>query len=167
MLLDYILFAAIAYWVYRDAKTRKNNAIGWSLGTFIIGPIVLPVYLAKRNLKAGEVREGGTAWNILRYFAIFWTLAVAIAIGGGLLNASNMAQHATSEVEHVGMVIGTGIGVGLLVFIWFIVLVAALVLGMFLKKTSVIEKGPTGALALGVPETRDNPLSNSEKARGV
>ena len=33
--------------------------------------------------------------------------------------------------------------------IWvFVVAVAALVLGMFLKKSSVVEKGPTGPLAV-------------------
>ena len=156
MLFDYILYAAIAFWVYQDAKKRKNHTIGWPLGTFLIGPIVLPVYLAKRNLKAGEVREGGTAWNILRYFAIFWTLTMAVAIGAGLLNASNVAQQAASEAEQAGIVVGAGIGVSMLAFLWFIVLVSALVLGLFLKKSSVVEKGPTGALALELSSPEEN-----------
>jgi hypothetical protein len=36
----------------------------------------------------------------------------------------------------------------MLMGLWFFVMVGALVIGLFVKKTSIIEKGPTGALAL-------------------
>ena len=43
--------------------------------------------------------------------------------------------------------VGVALGLGVIGFIWFAVATGALVLGLFLK-TSVIEEGPTGALAL-------------------
>jgi len=46
----WILWLLIAIWVLFDAKKRRNNMIGWPIGTFLLGVIVLPVYLAKRNL---------------------------------------------------------------------------------------------------------------------
>jgi len=43
--------------------------------------------------------------------------------------------------------IGATIGLGIIFLLWFIFLVVALVLGLFLKKSSIVEKGPTGPLA--------------------
>jgi hypothetical protein len=56
----FVLYAIFAVWVFIDAKKRMNHMVGWPLATFILGPLVLPVYFAKRNLKESEVREGGT-----------------------------------------------------------------------------------------------------------
>lgn len=55
----FIIYGLIAIWVFFDAKKRKNNIFGWAVGTFFIGPLLLPFYLVKRNLKTGEVRECG------------------------------------------------------------------------------------------------------------
>jgi hypothetical protein len=65
----------------------------------------------------------------------------------GMVGVSDVAQKATSEAEQAGMAIGATIGLGMIFILWFIVLVAALVLGLFLKKSSIVEKGPTGPLA--------------------
>src|SRR5258708_28900846 len=76
-----VLYGIFALWVLQDGLSRKlaTSAAGWTLGTLLLGPIILPVYLAKRPLKKGEVREGGTAWNILKNFAVLWTVLMAIA----------------------------------------------------------------------------------------
>ena len=50
----FLLYAALAVWVFINADDRENHALGWAIGTFLAGPIGLAVYLAKRNLKAGE-----------------------------------------------------------------------------------------------------------------
>lgn len=56
----YIVFNLIfAIWVLVDSRKRKANVLFWTIGTLLLGPIVLCVYFAKRPLKAGEVREGG------------------------------------------------------------------------------------------------------------
>lgn len=67
----FVLYLAFAVWVFADAKKRMNHPMGWPAATLVLGPVVLPVYFAKRNLKAGEVREGGTGWNVIKNFALF------------------------------------------------------------------------------------------------
>lgn len=43
----------------------------WILGTLLCAPFVLPLYLAKRALQPGEVREGGYR---LEQYEIFFTV---------------------------------------------------------------------------------------------
>jgi len=64
----FLLYGAFAPWVLFDGLSRKmgSSAVLWTIGTLILGPITLPIYLALRPLKQGEVREGGTAWNVLK-----------------------------------------------------------------------------------------------------
>lgn len=143
----FILYAVIAVWVFTDAKKRMNHIVGWPLATFILGPIVLPVYFAKRNLKADEIREGGTGWNVLKNFALFWTITMVVAGIAGMVSVSDVVQKAGSEAEQAGAAIGATLGLGMIFGLWFIVFVGALVLGLFLKKSSIVEKGPTGPLA--------------------
>jgi len=143
----WILYALFALWVFYDAGKRKNNRIWWPLATFLIGPLALPVYYAKRNLKEGEVREGGTAWNVLKNFALFWTITMVVAAVAGMAGAGEVVNNAGNEYEQAGAVIGMGIGFAMLGTLWFFPMVGALILGFFLKKSSIVEKGPTGKLA--------------------
>ena len=140
------LFGIIAAWVLYDGFTRKINPIVWALGTFVLGPIVLPFYFAKRPLKDGEIREGGTGWNVLRNFALAWTLVMAVAAFAGLFNAGEASQGLKSDAEKVGAGLGIVVGMGLLGALWFFPMVGALLLGLFLKKSSIIERGPSGPL---------------------
>lgn len=48
-LVGYAIAAAIAYWVYTDAKKRGMNAIGWAIGTFLVCIVFLPLYLIIRK----------------------------------------------------------------------------------------------------------------------
>ena len=142
-----VLYIAIAIWLFLDAKKRKTNGIPWSAFTVLFGPIVVPLWMAKRPLKSGEVREGGTAWNVLKNFALMWTLTMFVWFVAGMALASKAVQETGDQYEQAGAAIGGAIG-GVLIFgIWFVGLVSSLVLGMFLKKNSVVEKGPTGPLA--------------------
>lgn len=143
----FVLYLIFAVWVFIDAKKRMNNVVGWPLMTVVLGPVVLPVYLAKRNLKEGEVREGGTGWNVLKNFALFWTITIVVVGFVVLGGVSQVSQQATSEAEQTGVAIGAALGLGMIAALWFFVLVAALVLGMFLKKSRMVEEGPTGPLA--------------------
>ena len=143
----FVLYAIFAVWVIIDAKKRMNHVVGWPLATVILGPLVLPVYFAKRHLKEGEIREGGTGWNVLKSFALFWTITMVVAGIAGMVGISDVAQKATTDAEQAGVAIGATIGLGMIFILWFIVLLAALVLGLFLKKSSIVEKGPTGPLA--------------------
>ena len=60
--VDAIILAA---WTFYDIRKRRDH-FGWVIGVLIAGVLVLPVYLAKRSLKPGETREGGTGWNVLK-----------------------------------------------------------------------------------------------------
>lgn len=143
----FVLYLAFAVWVFTDAKKRLNHQIGWPAATFVLGPVVLPVYFAKRHLKTGEVREGGTGWNVIKNFALFWTLTVAVGAIAGMVNAGQMADQATTQAQKAGAAIGATLGMGMILVLWFVVLAAALILGLFLKKSSIVEHGPTGPLA--------------------
>ena len=48
----FMLYLVFAVWVFIDAKKRLNHPIGWPAATFAMGPIMLPVYFAKRNLSS-------------------------------------------------------------------------------------------------------------------
>lgn len=143
-----ILYAAFAVWVLFDSLSRKNGAgaVGWGLGTLILGPVVLPFYLARRPLKQGEVREGGPAWNILKNFAILWTILMAVA---GINAMAEMAKHTSgmdSDAARVGAGLGIIMGMGLLLVLWFLPTAGAALLGFLLKKNTIVETGPTGPL---------------------
>ncbi len=142
----FIVYGIFAIWVLVDGLRRKARAIIWAIGTFLIGPILLPIYVAKRPLKSGETREGGTGWNVLRNFALFWTILMMVAAVWGVVAVSQEASTFQSEAEQAGAAIGTALGLGMIGALWFFPMVGALVLGLFLKKSSIVENGPTGRL---------------------
>jgi hypothetical protein len=143
------VFVPLAIWMFIDAKRRRYDAgKWWAIATTLFCPITAPVYFASRNLRKGESREGGKAWNVLKNFALFWTVTIAIATVAGMASIAGSSDELNDDYERAGAAIGTALGLGLLFFIWFFPMVGALVLGMFLKKSSLVETGPTGALAL-------------------
>jgi len=160
----YIVFNLIfTIWVLVDSRKRKANVLFWTIGTLLLGPIVLCVYFAKRPLKAGEVREGGTAWNVLKNFAFFWTLLMLFAAVSGMISVSEDISTSQSVAEKAGTAIGTVLGLGLLATLWFFPMVGAVVLGFFLKKSSVVEKGPTGPLATVSAEGEQSAIPTRER----
>jgi len=145
-----ILYTVFAIWVFIDALGRKAKSVPWAIGTFFLGPVILPIYIAKRPLKSGEIREGGTAWNILKNFAIFWTILMAVAFIWGMVATSVNIPMLQSEAEKAGFAIGTTIGLTMIGALWFFPFTATVVLGLILKKSSIIEKGPAEQF---IPET--------------
>jgi hypothetical protein len=143
------VFVPLAVWMFIDAKRRRYDAgKWWAVATALFCPVTAPVYFASRNLRKGETREGGRAWNLLKNFALFWTVTMAIGAVAGMVNVAGSTDELHNEYERAGAAVGTAIGLGLLFFLWFFPMVGALVLGMFLKKSTIVETGPTGALAL-------------------
>jgi hypothetical protein len=145
----FILFGLLALWVGFDASRRNlgaAKAVLWALGTLVLGVIVVPVYLAKRPLKANQVREGGFAWNVLKNFALTWTILM-VAISISAIGAAVGGTNATSDAEAAGAAIGVSIVVVILAVVWFFPMVGAIVLGFFLKNSAIVERGPTGSLA--------------------
>jgi hypothetical protein len=133
----FLLYGIFALWVLFDGLSRKMavSAVMWTIGTGILGPVVLPIYLASRPLKQGEVREGGKGWNVLKNFAILWTIVMAIASIIGLMGMAKASTGLGSDAEKVGAGIGFVVGIGLLAAVWFLPTMGAALLGFLLKKT--------------------------------
>lgn len=144
MTLYRVFFAVWALWVAYDGFSRGAGtaAFLWAIGTFLFGPIVLPIYLAKRPLKNGELREGGTAWNVLKNFAILWSACMAIVLIRSLMAVEKLMPSLTSAAQRAGWAIGTMEGLGLIAALWFVPTAGAVVLGLSMKDTSIIEKRP-------------------------
>jgi hypothetical protein len=142
------LYGMFAIWVLLDGLARRigPNVAAWTLGTLVLGPIVLPIYLAKRPLKKGEVREGGTAWNVLKNFAILWTMLMAMAAFGAIKHIGQTVSSLDSDAARAGAGLGILLGMGFMAVVWFLPTCGAAVLGFLLKKNSIVETGPTGAL---------------------
>jgi len=141
---EYVIAAGLAIFIFFNAKKRGNNALGWAFGTFIFWAGVLPFYFAKRYLLSGETREGGTAWNVCKYFVLMWTAFIAIIFFACMSDAADSASHLTNEYEQAGAGLGMILGSGFILMLWFIPTIAAAIIGFMSKKNSVIETGPTG-----------------------
>jgi hypothetical protein len=143
-----ILYGLFALWLLFDGFGRKMgaSAILWTVGTLFLGPIILPIYLASRPLKQGEVREGGKAWNVLKNFAILWTIVMVIASIAALMGVAKGTENLTSDAARAGAGIGMALGMGLLGAVWFFPTMGAALLGFLMKKNSIVENGPTGPL---------------------
>jgi hypothetical protein len=56
-----LIDAAIAFWVYNDAKKRPMNAIVWAIGTFLVCIVFLPLYLILRKPVIGSTGMPGVS----------------------------------------------------------------------------------------------------------
>ena len=65
----------------------------------------------------------------------------------GIVNAGQVADRATTQAQKAGAALGATLGMGMIFVLWLGVVTAALILGLFLKKSSIVEHGPTGPLA--------------------
>jgi hypothetical protein len=131
-----------ASWILVDATTRRlrGAAVLWTVGTLLLGPFAFPFYLAERPLAEGETREGGTAWNVLRNFAMLWTMMMAVGSFTYLVELTDMSSKVVTEAERAGF------GMGTLASLWVLPTAGAACLGVLLKKDSIVETGPTGPL---------------------
>jgi hypothetical protein len=157
--VSFLIAIVLAVWTFRDAKRRQTQTapVWWSLGVLFVSAVFFPLYLAKRPLKASEVREGGLGWNFLKYFAIYFTAIMPLAIVAVAFESAT--QEANTSEEAIGWVVAT-IAMGAIM--WLVVAGIALVLGLILKNDALIERGPTGPLAQasGCPSTE--PLSTEQ-----
>ncbi len=154
------LYGMFALWVLLDGLARRIGAsvAAWTVGTLLLGPIVLPVYLTKRPLKKGEVREGGTAWNVLKNFAILWTVLMAIAGFGALMNMGQAVSSLDSDAARAGAGLGMLFGIGFLA-------VVAVVIIMVVARTGA--KSVTTSTSGGHPETAPATWTVDEKVNAM
>jgi len=142
-LIGLTISLALAVWVGRDASRRQTQTAPflWGLGVFLFWLLFFPLYLAKRPLKAGEVRSGGGGWNFMKNLAIAVTVYVPVVV---ILGLSDIAAQATSSEEVVALIVFFVLLVGSM---WLVFAGGVLVIGLILKKSSTIERGPTGTSA--------------------
>ena len=135
-----------AIWCFGDARSRRSRNWPWALRAFLVPVVAVPIYLAVRPLHDGEQREGGRAWNVLKNFAVTWTILMAIVAISGIFSSASSTAALTTDAERIGAGIGTTLGLAVIATVWFLPTVGAAALGFFLKKDTV-ENGPTGPLA--------------------
>ncbi len=89
-LIGLTISLVLAVWVSRDAARRQTQTAPflWALGVLLFWILFFPLYLAKRPLKAGEVRSGGRGWNFMKNLAIVVTAYVPVVVVLGLADVA-------------------------------------------------------------------------------
>jgi hypothetical protein len=90
-------------------------------------------YIAGRPLKANEVREGGYAWNVVKGFAVGWSILFVTVV---------LMIAASADIGWGAIALAAGIPL-----VWLPVMIVALILGYFLRNPAIVERGSTGPLA--------------------
>ena len=155
-----LLNVSLGIWAVIDAKKRQEKSMLFPGLSFFAAPIFLPAYIAGRNLKEGEVRKGGKAWNILKNIALFWTIMYAAFGISSLFPA--VGTGTAGELQYAGAVTGADLDMVFIVGQWFCGTIGVLLVGTFLKKSAVVENGPTGTLAGHTDTDNDLPGFASE-----
>jgi hypothetical protein len=163
ILIGSVISIVLSVWVARDASRRQTQVapFWWGLGVFLFWMLFLPLYLAKRPLRAGEVRRGGKGWNFMKNLAIVVSAYAPVVL---ILGCLGVATEATSAEEAAALMVGVVLLVGLL---WLVFAGGAFVVGLILKKSSVIERGPSGpsAQASGWQSTEPHSVEQTEARR--
>ncbi len=79
----------------------------------------------------GQQRIGGFGWNVLKNFAIIWTLTMIYVVIAGMNEVEKLLSASRSEAETVDLRIGTVQELFHLGVLWFIPTAVALLLGFF------------------------------------
>lgn len=98
-------------WVAWDSKNRKGLDLFWVIVIFILGPLLLPVYMAYRPTLKNERRSGSILWNILWNFEKLGTaLATLAATAVCLDNLTASPGKDISEMKHAEIKAGSILG---------------------------------------------------------
>ncbi len=133
-----VLTIILTIWIFFDAKKRKNKYVLWGLASLIIWPILIPFYIANRNLLPNETREGGKVWIVCKFFILIWTIFIGTLFTIGIFNASASVD-TTNEAEVIGSSIGIFLGGGIYFIVWIGPVFITLLLGLILRK-NITEK---------------------------
>lgn len=89
----------VAAWVAWDASNRKASILFWTFVVLLLGPFLVPVYMATRPLVKGELRKGGFTWNLLWNLEAVFSAIMAFAAFGAL--AQNMESTHQQDIAPV------------------------------------------------------------------
>ena len=111
----------ITLWVAYDGQQRKGLDLFWVLVILLLGPLLLPFYLAVRPLMKDETRRGGFFWNA------FWNFEKLISTLAGLATSAvfieNMMESenkSLAEVKRAEIKAGSILGVVAIVLFFVI-----------------------------------------------
>ena len=160
------IFLAFCFFIYTIIDSNKRGGINWLFvignAVPVIGVFVIPFYLAQRPLIDSEVRHGGTGWNVCRYFAIIWTIAMAVGTMAGMANASEHMDRIDSDAGRAGAAIGAGIGMGMMFCVWICGAGGAMLVGLMLKNSAIVEQATPSALSrAGTSPARNSPIARA------
>lgn len=108
--------ALVTLWVAYDSRQRKNLDLFWVLVILLLGPLLLPFYLATRPLIKGERRVGGLLWNLVVSCEslVSWLIGLAAA-AVFVENVSMPHDKGLAEVKRAEIKAGSLIGVVLFI----------------------------------------------------
>lgn len=109
----------ITLWVAFDSQNRKGLDLFWVLVILLLGPLLLPFYLAARPLLKGETRRGGFLWNALWNFEkLVSTLAGLAASAVFLENMMESENRDLAQVKRAEIKAGSILGVVAIILIF-------------------------------------------------
>lgn len=114
------LRAIATIWVAWDSKNRKTLDWFWVLVILLLGPLLVPVYMALRPLLPREKRAGGLIWNVFvnceKFFIWIAGAAAAAVFAENLMlpHDKNLAEVKRAEIK-AGSLLGAVAVVFLLV----------------------------------------------------
>ncbi len=108
--------ALATLWVAWDSRQRQSLDWFWVLVILLLGPLLLPFYLATRPLLKGEHRAGGFLWNLLVSCESLVSWLVGLAAAAVLVeNISMPYDKSLAEVKRAEIKAGSIIGAILLI----------------------------------------------------
>ena len=127
--------------IWNNNRNRNANIVKYALISILFPPIGYGLWQAEKPLIGDEKRYGGKGWNVLKWVAIVHTILCIIWAIYGMFIGAEVASNTTSEYGKAGAVIGAGLGIMMIMVVWFVGVVGSLVLGLILKKP-ITEEAP-------------------------
>ena len=125
--------------IWRNSKGRDTSITKYAVLSIVLPWVGYSLWQAEKQLINDEKRYGGKAWNFLKTGALIHTFLCIIWGIYGVIGGAMMTDSAGSDAEAVGAAIGTGIGMLMIMAVWFGGVFGALVLGSILKTPTIEE----------------------------
>ena len=108
--------ALATLWVAWDSRQRSSLDWFWVLAILLLGPLLLPFYLATRPLLQGERRVGGLFWNLFLNCENLLTWLAGLAAAAVFVeNISMPHDKSLAEVKRAEIKAGSLIGVAIFI----------------------------------------------------
>ena len=130
--------------------TSKGNSFYWlALASFDIhfgASHSFTVLFCISKFESRRNTGGGTGWNVIKNFAFIWTLFIVFIILLGFFGGLGFSSLSEGGADQAVVIVGLMAFGFIMMVIWFCVAVPMLVLGLYIKQSCVVERGPTGPL---------------------